>query len=65
VATANSVQQLPAALLSRFAVISINKPSKAHYPAIVWRCIGKFMSDNGVYKAPTPTLETTGWPWLE
>ena len=54
VATANSVQQLPAAILSRFDVITIDKPAKEHYPAIVHRCIGEFMNDNGIHKSHSP-----------
>lgn len=64
-ATANSIKQIPGALLSRLDVCTVNGPLKEHYPAIVRKSIDNFCKNNGIHKAHVPQITQADWKWFE
>lgn len=65
IATGNDVKQLPAPLLSRLEVITIDKPHKSHYPQIVKASMQSFCQRNGIHVSYLPVLAEADWESLE
>lgn len=65
VATANDVAQLPGALLSRFTVLAVPQPQRAHYPAIIASALADIAREMGVEPEALPPLDAAAWAWLE
>jgi ATP-dependent Lon protease len=64
-ATANSIVQIPSALLSRFTVIEVPSPSPEHYPAIIANTIEEFSRKNQIAPELMPTLDEADWLYLK
>jgi len=64
VCTGNDVSQMPNTLLSRLEVVTIQKPKKEHYPAIIKRTINDFYERNGIDLEQIPHLDEADWQWL-
>jgi len=65
ICTANSIKQMPATLLSRLDIVTVDKPAFEDYPAIVRRSITTFFAENGIHSAHTPIMNEADWKWLE
>lgn len=60
----NDVSQMPATLLSRLDVITVEKPNPEHYPKIVNKTIADFCARNGINSSHVPPIEKSDWKWL-
>lgn len=65
ISTGNEAKNLPAALLNRLEVITIDKPEKAHYPQIINDSMKSFCISNGIHLSHIPTINELDRKWFE